>query len=84
MSSNVCQDQNSFNNALATGLDTYSEQRKMSSGSMVLYLLLVLAFFIWALVLAFRMKKGNERLLHLFVAMIASPLYVISYYLNTI
>ena len=82
MSSSICQDQTSFNNALSIGLDTYRDEQKMTSGTMYVYLLLVLVFFIWALMLAMRLKHGNERILHLVVAMIASPLYVISYYLN--
>lgn len=82
MSSNICQDQTSFNNALSIGLDTYRDEQKMSSGTMGIYLLLVLVLFVWALVLAFRLKRGNERLLHILVAMLASPIYIISYYLN--
>lgn len=82
MSSNICQDQTSFNNAIGTALDSYAEDRKVPTSSMYLYLVLVLIFFLWAIVLAFRLKRGNERTLHLFLAMIASPVYVISYYLN--
>lgn len=84
MSTNVCQDQATFNDAVGAALDTYGEERKVSTGAMTLYLVLVLVFFIWALILAFQLKRGNDRLLHLFVAMIGSPLYVISYYLNAL
>lgn len=82
MSSNVCQDQMTFNNAVSTALETYADERKVSSATMTIYFILMLIFFIWALVLAFGMKRGNERLLHIILAMILSPIYVISYYLN--
>lgn len=84
----VCESQASFNDAVGVALDTYKQNQKaasmtnVSTGALTVYILLTLAIFIWAIVLAFQLKKGSERILHLLLAMIASPLYIISYYLN--
>lgn len=81
-SQNVCQDQETFNEALREGIDSYNEQRKVSTGYMLFYLILALFFLVWALILAYQPKRSQERLLHLFLALLASPLYVLSYYMN--
>lgn len=79
---NVCQDQETFNEALRQGIDSYNDTRQISTGYMIFYLVLALLFLVWALVLAYEPKRSQERLLHIFVALLASPLYVLSYYLN--
>lgn len=81
---NVCRDQEAFNEALRQGIENYNEDRKMSTGYMTFYLVLGLVFLVWALVLAYEPKRSHERLLHIFVALLASPLYVLSYYLNNL
>lgn len=84
MSSNICENQNTFNKAFSSAVKNYNDESKLPQGSMVVYLVIMILFLIWALVLAFQLKKGNERLLHLLFALIASPIYVIAYYLNSI
>lgn len=82
----VCENQDTFNNAVSIAIDNYKEEKKtsaqVSTGTMTIYAILMLILFIWAIVLAFQVKKGSERILHLLAAMILSPLYIISYYVN--
>lgn len=84
MSTTVCENQSTFNEAVSIAIDNYKEENKMktTTGAITIYAILMFILFVWALVLAFRLKKGSERLLHLIVAMIVSPLYILSYYLN--
>ena len=81
---NVCKNQSTFNNAFTNALNYYSTHENMPSLLTILYAILLLIFLIWAVFLSLQMKKSNERILHLFFAIIASPLYIIAYYLNII
>jgi len=79
---NVCQDQQTFNEALKKGLESLSEDKKVSSGYMLMYLILATIFLVWALMLSYQCPKSSNRILHILFALLASPLYVLSYYLN--
>jgi hypothetical protein len=81
---NVCKNQTTFNNAFTNALNYYNSSENTPSILTILYAIILLIFLIWAVFLVLAMKKSNERILHLFFAIIASPLYVISYYLNNI
>jgi positive regulator of sigma E activity len=77
----VCSDQETFNHAFHKALkhEEKSEMKKMRTSTIV-YVILWFIFFIWAILLAFK-SEPEHRLIHLVLAMVFSPFYVISYYL---
>lgn len=49
----------------------------------IVYFLAIVGFIIWAVCLALKVPKNDtNRPLHIFLAIIASPFYIISYYVN--
>jgi hypothetical protein len=44
--------------------------------------LIVLSFYLWALLLALKVSDKESRVLHVTLALLTGPLYVLSYYLG--
>jgi len=85
MSTNVCKNQQTFNGAFQNALNNYYyNQPQMPIGITILYFLLFILFIVWALYLAMKVKMSPERIIHIIFAIIVSPLYIISYYLNNL
>jgi|APSaa5957512535_1039671.scaffolds.fasta_scaffold469122_1 hypothetical protein len=87
---NVCEDQNTFNNAIQKALNEYpkKEYNQLTSAQKtsimiqrIIYFVLGLIFIIWAVTLA---QKANDNVLHTVLAIILSPIYVLSYYISKI
>jgi hypothetical protein len=76
----VCQNQADFNQALRKAVQ-YNQDQDVKSVSYV-YIILWSVFFIWAVLLALKVKPHSERVLHLVLAMLFSPVYVLSHYLG--
>jgi hypothetical protein len=85
---NVCKNQDSFNDAFQQAVNTYpkKEYNKLTSTQKtsvmiqrIIYIVLGLVFIIWAVILA---QKSNDKTLHTLLAIIFSPLYVLSYYIS--
>ena len=82
----VCKDQVTFNRAL----DTYQEEKenemtedlKKNRGAMIAVLIIMIIFIIWAVMLALKVKDPEHRTLHVFLALLTSPLYILSYVLS--
>ena len=81
----VCKDQTTFNEAVKTAVkqmneDKMKEHRTIKSLVLVLYLVMA----VWALVLAMnaQVSTQTERIIHLVFAIVASPVYILSYYLS--
>lgn len=79
---NVCQNQDTFNDAFSDALDNYYKENRLSQNAMIMYLVVFIVLFLWALYLAMKLKPSSERIAHIFFAMLFSPVYIISYYLN--
>jgi hypothetical protein len=80
----VCDNQATFNVALRKGIK-YNNEKTMDdmSSMMLVYSILYLIFFVWAVMIVLKtVPKGAIRTQHLLFAMVASPVYVISYYVN--
>ena len=84
----VCQNQDEFNNAFynAVKYARDKDEKKVSkSGTYialtVVYVVLYLSFLIWAIVLAMK-QDPSVRTVHLVLAIVFAPAYVIAYYLN--
>lgn len=79
----VCDNQDDFNMAVREAIQN-NRQKNMEQNqpwaavSAVIYLI----FLVWALMLALRLPPSSERVLHLVFAFLASPLYVLMYYVD--
>ena len=86
LSSNVCQNQSSFNTAYAKAVNNYDGymKSKMPQGKKILVTLmglLQLLFIIWGVILALKMPEAN-RPVNVTLAILTGPLYVIAYYIS--
>jgi hypothetical protein len=77
----ICQSQDKFNKAVDVALDTYQDKRMKSGKMSAVMIILMIVFTVWALILASRVKAQAPRVIHMLVALLLSPLYVLSYYL---
>lgn len=85
MSTNVCKNQQTFDKAFQNALDNYYyNEPQMPVGITIMYFLLFILFLVWALYLAMKVQISSERIIHIIFAILLSPLYVISYYLNNL
>lgn len=76
----VCDNQADFNVAFKKGLD-YSLRDNRSMTITVIFYLISMVF---ALMLAARVQPGPNRTLHMTLAMLAPPLYIIAYYAGSV
>lgn len=84
MSSNVCENQQVFNQAVRTAAENYEESQCQTSACRTrtaMIAIIFLVFFFWAIILAMKADK-QHRVLHLVFAMMFSPVYVLSHYLD--
>jgi hypothetical protein len=86
---NVCNDQDSFNEAVKIALENYEKEKKSNVSSQdiavyVLYAIAMVVFLIWALYLVANEPKNEERVVHFLYAIILSPIYVLAHYINDI
>ena len=87
MSFDVMKDQKKFNKALSDWLNKYSDGvRTLQSGTAVTVVacVVIIAIIIWLLVEFFQLQTTIDRFLHLLLAIISSPLYVVWHYLNNL
>lgn len=85
MSSNVCTDQQSFNTAFSKALKNYnSTELKKDRKGLTIFAIIYLALFIWAVVLALSIKttSQSEKIIHIVLACIAPPIYIVGYYIS--
>lgn len=78
----LCDNQDDFNDAFYKALkqSRKKDNKKMASGVGV-YMLMHLMFLFWAIILALKQPK-DQQIVHLTLAMVFSPVYVLAYYLN--
>jgi hypothetical protein len=80
---NVCSDQKTFNKAVRHAvrhLDDDDEPR--NDTTKMIMSLIVLSFYLWAVLLAMKVADKDHRVLHVTLALLTGPLYVLSYYLG--
>jgi hypothetical protein len=80
----VCSDQKTFNKAVKkalNNLDDDDEQPKNQTSRMFM-VLITLALYLWAVLLALKVSDPEHRILHVTLALLLGPLYVLSYYLG--
>jgi hypothetical protein len=81
---NVCYDQNTFNTAFYNAIK-YSKKKdeKRIIGPLSVYVVLHTIFLIWGIMLAFKSQpRHHNRVVHITLAIVFAPAYVLAYYLN--
>jgi hypothetical protein len=82
---NVCQTQHKFSRAVYTALkDARNKDNKLMANAVTIYLCIHFIFLIWGVMLAFKSQPKQNRVVHITLAMVFGPAYVLSYYLNMI
>jgi hypothetical protein len=79
----VCDNQDKFNDAVYNAVE-YTNKRQVESvqKGVVFYMLLHVMFLFWAVMLALRHVNKDDRVVHLTLAVLFSPVYVLSYYIS--
>jgi hypothetical protein len=92
MSSNLCMDQDSYNKAFKKALNHYKKEEDIKKGirceendtgcnvGMVVVFIIMILFYLWALLLALKVNDTEHRTLHVLFALGTGPLYVLSHY----
>lgn len=81
----VCDNQDDFNHAFRKAIkNNNQENMEKARPWLYVYMVLWMIFLIWALLLAMKVPAGQERVLHVFFALVASPAYVLAYYLGAL
>jgi len=80
---NVCDSQDDFNHAIRSALKyNMSENKKYMEGWGAIYIVLYFVFIFWAVFLALKVSKKNNRTLHIMFAIIFAPGYIIAHYIG--
>jgi hypothetical protein len=79
--SNVCQDQESMNKAIKKTIIQSIRENRPSQSSMTFSLIIMILLIFFSVSLALRVPP-NVRQIHVMFAIIFSPFYIISYYIN--
>lgn len=78
----VCDSQDRFNDAFEDAIKYVEKKQRPSKATILVGLIIFIVIFLWAIYLAAKTNPGQEKTLHLTLAMVFSPFYVISSYLN--
>lgn len=92
MDGNVCKDQNTFNDSVGKALDHNNKKKLKKFGDKIkenrsiyaLFALLYLVLLLMAVFLAMKVKDDEHRILHLIIALVCPPTYIVGYYLSTL
>ena len=80
---NLCDNQRNFNHAFYEALKyTRKRDEQKISPFLTMYLIVHVIFLIWGIVLAFKSQPPENRLVHITLAIVFAPAYVLAYYLN--
>ena len=84
MSSNVCNNQKTFNKAVRNAFHHLDDDdnTQQNQAAKVIVTIIMLVFYLWALLLAMRISDPQHRVLHIVLALLTGPLYVLAYYLG--
>ena len=78
----LCDDQDTFNHAFYKALNhARKKDDKKVAGAVCVYMIIHMIFLIWGIMLAFQQPK-EQRVIHITLAIVFAPAYVLAYYLN--
>lgn len=75
-----CTNQDSFNHALRKALKYNTKQNEPKNWVVIVSICLYIFFFVWAIMLASKIPVGPHKVVHMTLAIVFSPLYVLAYY----
>lgn len=90
MERNLCMNQDSYNEAFKNALDQYKKEQEDKNkcdeddsscklGVLIMFIIMII-FYLWALLLALKVSDPEHRTLHVLFALATGPLYVLSHY----
>jgi len=82
MSVNVCNDQKTFNKAVRKAINHLDDDQNQTSTSKLIFTLITLTFYVWALLLALKVEDKQHRVLHALFALLFGPFYVLAHYVG--
>ena len=78
----LCDDQDTFNHAFYKALEhARKKDDKKVAGAVYVYMIIHMVFLIWGIMLAFQQSR-EQRVVHITLAVVFAPAYVLAYYLN--
>jgi hypothetical protein len=78
----LCKDQETFNKALDNYTNVKSSENKVSGATLVIGFLIMFFIIVWAIFLSMRVQDREHRILHTALAILASPAYILAYFLS--
>jgi DNA-binding XRE family transcriptional regulator len=84
MSTNVCNDQKTFNKAVRKAINHIEDddEKPKNNTARMIMVLITLTMYLWAVLLALKVSDKEHRVLHITLALLLGPLYVLSFYLG--
>jgi hypothetical protein len=89
---NICANQDAYNQAFSEALDEYKKEQQIRYGftcgeddigckfNVLIMCIIMIIFYLWALLIALKIKDPEHRTLHVLLALATGPLYVLSHY----
>lgn len=89
-------DQNSYNKAFKKALNNYKREEEIKAGvrcddndtsckvGMVVMFIIMILFYLWALIIALKVSDPEHRTLHVLFALAFGPLYVLAHYASVL
>lgn len=78
----VCDTQNDFNHAFRDAVKYVNKKDRPKMWVQIVAMVILLIMIVWALMLAMRVSSGADQKVHLVLALVFAPFYIISYYLS--
>ena len=79
----VCKDEFVLNKAFYNALQyVKAKDAKKLAGPLAVYMVIHMIFLIWGILLAFASQPKANRVIHITLAIVFGPAYVLAYYLN--
>ena len=90
--SNLCEDQDSYDTAFKKALNKYKKDEEVKYGvrcaegdigckiGVVVVFIIMILFYLWALILALKVSDPEHRTLHVLFALTTGPIYVLAHY----
>jgi hypothetical protein len=82
MTTNVCENQKTFDAALENASEYVQKKRSPDLWTQMLYLGVFTILIVYALLLASKVKDVHDKVLHFTLAILFSPVYIISHILS--
>jgi len=78
----ICNNQDTFNTSFREAVKAYDKHEKPKNWILIVSVLIYLVFIIWAVILVAKMSPSDDKNKHYVLAILFSPAYIISYYVN--